>query len=306
VTRDAAESPSSLTDRLLRRCTFPPAGSPVHVAVSGGRDSLALLVLASAARLDVTAVHVDHGVRPDSADEAALVEGVARRFGAAFEAVRVVVDDGPNLEARARDARYRALPPDVLTGHTLDDQAETILLFLMRGTGPEGLAGIDRARRPLLSLRRAETGQLCADLGLAVFDDPSNTDPRFRRNRVRAELLPLLDDIAGRDVAPLLARTADLQRSLLEVVVAAAADVDPSDAREVASLSVGVASEALRGWWRRETGEHYAPDADAVERMLGVARGDATAADVGGGWRIARTGQRLRLEQVLGGVGQPR
>ena len=94
------------------------------------------------------------------------------------------------LEARAREARYDALPRDVLTGHTADDQAETVLLNLLRGAGTAGLAGIRRDRRPLLDLRRAETAALCAELGLSPVVDPTNASPAWRRNRVRRELRP--------------------------------------------------------------------------------------------------------------------
>ena len=134
---------------LVARCSFPPSGAPVSLAVSGGADSLALLVLAAEAGCDATAVHVDHGLRGGSAAEADVVAEVAARHGAAFETIRVEVGDGSNLEARARRARYAALPDDVLTGHTADDQAETVLLNLMRGSGLDGLAGYDPARRPL-------------------------------------------------------------------------------------------------------------------------------------------------------------
>ena len=123
--------------------------------MSGGADSLALLALASAAKCVVTAVHVDHGLRPGSHTEAAVVAAAAERFGAAFDARRAPVDPGPNLEARAREARYAVLPKDALTGHTADDQAETVLLNLLRGAGLDGLAGMTAARHPLLRVRRA-------------------------------------------------------------------------------------------------------------------------------------------------------
>ena len=196
---------------LLARCTFPPAGRPLVCGVSGGPDSTALLALAVAAGCQVTAVHVDHGLRPGSADEAGVVAAAAARLGARFRAVRVEVPDGPNLEARAREARHRALGPGAATGHTMDDQAETVLGNLLRGAGVHGLAGMRAGpSHPLLALRRSETVALCARLGLATVRDPSNDDPRFVRNRVRAELLPLCADIAGRDVVPVLARQAAL------------------------------------------------------------------------------------------------
>src|SRR5256885_8281133 len=172
-------------ERLLARCTFPPAGVPVTCAVSGGADSLALLVLATEAGCNVTAVHVDHGLRPGSAAEANVVRDAAARYGAAFRSERVDVAPGPNLEARARAARFAVLPPDVLTGHTADDQAETILLNLVRGAGLDGLRGMPRARRPLIQLRRSDTHALCDELGLSPVVDPMNASRSLRRNRVR-------------------------------------------------------------------------------------------------------------------------
>src|SRR5690606_30551129 len=142
--------------------TFPPPGTPVTCAVSGGPDSSALLVLAVAAGCRATAVHVDHGLRPGSAAEAEVVAALADRLGAGFRSVAVDVADGPNLEARCREARLAALPPDACFGHTADDQAETILVNLMRGAALEGLAGMRPGpRHPLLALRRAETHALC-------------------------------------------------------------------------------------------------------------------------------------------------
>ncbi len=175
---------------LAARCRFPPPGEAVTCAVSGGPDSLALLALATHAGCAVTAVHVDHGLRPGSNEEAEVVRGAAERFGAAFRAERVAIDVGPNLEARARSARRQALGAGVLTGHTADDQAETVVLNLVRGAGLDGLRGIpDDGTKPLLAVRRAETRALCEALGLRPVEDPSNRDPRFRRNRVRPNLL---------------------------------------------------------------------------------------------------------------------
>jgi len=264
----------------------------VTCAVSGGADSLALLALTSAAGCRVTAVHVDHGLRPESAAEADLVAAAAARFGAAFRAEQATVDPGPNLEARAREARFAVLPPDVLTGHTADDQAETVLLNLLRGAGLDGLGGMGRGRHPIIGLRRAETRMLCAEIGLTPVRDPSNDDLAFRRNRVRHELLPLLDDMAQRDVAALLARQADLLREEAALLDALAEAIDPTDARALAAAPAPLARRAVRAWLRDE----YPPGAAAVERVLAVARGEAVATDVGNGRRVARSGQRLRLE----------
>jgi tRNA(Ile)-lysidine synthase len=268
----------------------------VFCAVSGGADSLALLVLAVEADCLATAVHVDHGLRPGSADEALVVRAAASRFGAGFASERVAVEPGPNLEARARAARYRVLPAGALTGHTADDQAETVLLNLMWGAGLDGLAGMaPGGRHPILALRRHETRALCAAVGLVPVDDPSNADPAYRRNRVRHELLPLLDAIAGRDVAGVLARQASLLRAEAELLDMLAAALDTTDAKALAAAPVVLARRAVRRWLT--TGGDHPPDAGAVERVLAVARGEARAADVGSGRRVARTGQRLRLER---------
>ena len=278
---------------LLARCTFPAPGTAVTCAVSGGADSLALLVLAVAAGCRVTAVHVDHGLRPGSADEADVVRDAARRFGAGFRAEKVHVAPGPNLEARARLARYAVLPPDVLTGHTADDQAETVLLNLVRGAGLDGLAGMRPQGHPILALRRTETEAVCAAEGLRPVVDPTNADPAHRRNRIRHEVLPLLNEIAERDVVPVIARQAALLRDEADVLDALAAALDPTDAHAVAAAPVGVARRAVRRWLTEE----HPPDAASVERVLAVARNEATSTDAGHGRRVARTRNVLRLER---------
>jgi tRNA(Ile)-lysidine synthase len=282
-------------EALLARCRFPAPGTAVACAVSGGADSLALLVLARAAGCEVTAIHVDHGLRPASAREADVVAAAAQRFGAGFEARTASVTVGPNLEARARAARYGVLPPGALTGHTADDQAETVLLNLLRGAGLEGLRGIrDDGRRPLLGLRRAETHALCAKLGLEPVADPTNNDPTYRRNRVRHELLPVLDEIAARDIVPVLARQAALLGADADLIADLASAVDPTDAAVVAAAPVAVARAAIRGWLRAGP-EQHPPDAATVERVLAVARGEAKGTDVGGGRRVERHAGRLAL-----------
>jgi tRNA(Ile)-lysidine synthase len=288
----------ALVGELLERCEFPPSGTAVTCAVSGGADSLALLALAVAAGCPATAVHVDHGLRPGSAGEADVVRAAAERLGAGFRALTVDVEPGPNLEARARAARYAALPPDALTGHTADDQAETVLLNLVRGAGLDGLAGMAPERRPIRRLRRRETGALCAALGLDPVHDPSNDDPAFRRNRVRHELVPLLDAIAERDVVAVLARQADTAREEAAFLDELAAEIDVHDAKAVAAAPVALARRAVRRWLRDAGGdERHPPDASAVERVLAVARGEAVACQLAGAWRVSRSRNRLRLER---------
>jgi tRNA(Ile)-lysidine synthase len=242
-------------------------------------------------------VHVDHGLRAGSASEADVVSDAAARFGARFVAKEALVPPGPNLEARARAARYAVLPRDVLTGHTADDQAETVLLHLLRGAGLDGLAGMAPERHPILSLRRAETQALCRAEGLEPVVDPSNADPAHLRNRVRHEVLPLLDSVAGRDVAALLARQAALLRDDVTLLEDLAGAVDPTDAAALSGAPPALARRALRRWLA-EAGDGYVPDARGVERVLAVARGGPAAAETAGGLRVRRRSGRLRVDPV--------
>ena len=266
-------------------------------AVSGGADSLALLVLSVAHGLEVTAVHVDHGLREGSAREAEVVRAVAAALGARFETRSVHLASGPNLEARARAARYGALPPDVMTGHTADDQAETVLMHMMRGAGVDGLSSLaEDRRRPLLSLRRTETRALCESLGLVPVVDPMNDDPRFTRVRVRRELVPLLDDIAARDVTPILARQAAVLADDAALLDGLAASIDPTRAEDLRSAPRPLARRAVRDWLLAcGVGDGHPPSLAAIDRVLAVANGTAPRADLFGGWAVARTAQRLRI-----------
>jgi tRNA(Ile)-lysidine synthase len=265
--------------------------------VSGGADSLALLVLAVAAGCDVTAVHVDHGLRPGSGDEAGVVADAARRLGARFEARRVQVRDGSNLEERARAARRRVLPPHHATGHTMDDQAETVLVNMLRGAGLDGLAGMRLGpAHPILGLRRTETHELCTSAGLEPVRDPTNDDPRFVRNRVRHELLPLANAIAGRDLVPILARQAALVADDVALLAELAAHLDPTDAAALRAAPGPLARRATRRWLQGEA--PHPPELAAVDRVLAVARGAARATDVAPARHVRRSKGRLSWEPV--------
>jgi tRNA(Ile)-lysidine synthase len=256
-----------------------------------------MALLADAAGRDVVLWHVHHGLRPEADDDAELVEKLAATLGRPFELRRVDVAPGPGLEARARAARYAALPPDVCVAHTADDRAETVLLNLFRGAGPAGVAApFDLVHRPLLRLRRHETQALCDSAGAAVTADPMNDDESFSRVAVRNRLLPAIAELLGRDPVPLLVRHADLTADALAVVRDAAALIDPTDAAALRAAPRAVAGEAVRRWLMAETGAALAVDAASVERVLDVARGIHVATEVTGGHRVARTAGRLRVE----------
>ena len=227
----------------------------VLVACSGGADSLALAAATAfeAPRAGVRAglVTVDHGLQPGSAEQAARVAAVGYELGLdPVEVLRVEVGTGGGPEAAARTARYaafdataEALHAVVLLGHTLDDQAETVLLGLGRGSGPRSIAGmpaIERHyRRPFLRLRRTTTVAACAALGLEPWDDPHNADPGFQRARLRHEVLPLLEDVLQGGVAEALARTADLLRDDLAALDAWATAVLAAHHSEVINSAAG-------------------------------------------------------------------
>jgi tRNA(Ile)-lysidine synthase len=207
----------------------PVRDSLVLVACSGGPDSLALAAAAAfvAPKLGLRAgaVIVDHGLQPDSAPVAARAAAACERLGLAPVEVRAVrVGKAGGLEAAARDARYRALDESaerlgaalVLLGHTLNDQAETVLLGLARGSGTRSLAGMaarnGRYLRPLLGITRAETEAACEWLGLEPWQDPHNSNPGFARVRVRSAVLPSLERELGPGIAEALARSAEILR----------------------------------------------------------------------------------------------
>jgi len=290
--RDAVAT-SSLATGLLERCTFPQSDR-LHCAVSGGADSLALLLLAVRTEQPVTAWHVDHRLRADSSSEFEFVRHIAEALGATAELRVVSIAAGSNLEARAREARLATLPPDVLTGHTADDQAETVLLNLMRGSGTAGLAGMRHEHHPLLRIRRTETRALCVELGLQPLHDPMNDDDRYQRVRVRNELIPLLQDIARRDIVDVIARQAETLRGDNDLLDELAAMIDVADARALAAAPIALSRRAIRQW----LADPLPPDAATVERVLAVARGETTACDVGRGRSVRRSHQRLGLHDL--------
>lgn len=246
--------------RVLLR-TEAQAGDLALVALSGGADSLALAAAAAfeAPRLEMRAgaVVVDHGLQDDSAAVAERAADQARELGLdPVLVVRVQVEaGGSGPEAAARTARYEALGAArqelgaavILLGHTLDDQAETVLLGLARGSGATSLHGMPAVNghllRPLLGVRRAETVAACADQGLEPWRDPHNEDPAYARSRVRERVLPVLEEELGPGIAEALARTATTLREDAETLDALAAEwaqeVVGTDADGRISLDVG-------------------------------------------------------------------
>jgi tRNA(Ile)-lysidine synthase len=237
------------------------------VALSGGPDSLALSAVAAPLR-PTTALIVDHGLQPDSAAVAETARKQAVALGCVdAQVLRVHVGSpfGPKggPEAAARAARYAALGAHrdgpVLLAHTLDDQAETVLLGLGRGSGVRSIAGMVPHDppwcRPLLGVRRAVTHAACRELDLTAWQDPHNSDRRFTRTRLRLDVLPLLEDVLGGGVAEALARTATALREDGDLIDTLAAQALPGvtagsglSARALAALPDPVRRRVIRGW----------------------------------------------------------
>jgi tRNA(Ile)-lysidine synthase len=234
------------------------------VGLSGGADSLALTAVAASVK-PTTALIVDHRLQPDSDRVALAARDQALSLGC-VDAQVLCVDVGTagGPEAAARAARYQALDAArgdvaVLLAHTLDDQAETVLLGLGRGSGARSIAGMRPCDppwyRPLLGVRRAVTHAACTELGVTPWQDPHNADRRFTRTRLRTEVLPLLEEVLGGGVAEALARTATALRedtdTLDELARNALSDVgrgDGLDTTRLAALPEAVRRRVIRGW----------------------------------------------------------
>lgn len=268
------------------------AGRPMVVGVSGGADSLALaFAVAHVCRNDhrrFAAVTVDHGLQSGSAERAGVVRDQLVDLGytdVVISKVSVLPGSGPEADARA--ARYAVLDheaaargADLVLGHTLDDQAETVLLGLARGSGPRSLAGMavrsGQRLRPLLRLRRERTRTACAELGLSVWDDPHNADPRFTRSRLRERVLPVLESELGPGIAEALARTADLVRADTDLLDRLASDLAATARRgsDLDCATLAAADPALRTRvlkiWLAESGAAETPyeRVHAVEALI--------------------------------------
>jgi tRNA(Ile)-lysidine synthase len=325
----AGPHPAVAALRAAVRPGLTATTGPVLVACSGGADSVALAAAlafeAPRAGRRVGGVTVDHGLQPGSADQAQRTAELLRSLRLdPVLVVPVTVGSAGGPEGAARDARSAALRAaaadcggTVALGHTLDDQAETVLLGLARGSGPRSVAGMVEHRapfwRPLLGVRRETTRAACAVQELPVWDDPWNSDPAYTRVRLRTEALPLLDDVLGGGVAPALARTAALLREDLDALDALAAGELAAllgadgglPAGPLAELPPALRRRVLRGWLIRAgvpdlQGVHLA----AVDALLTRWRGQGRA-DLPGGAGVVRASGRLSVQPGPRSVARP-
>jgi len=320
--------------RVLERVTatvrehdmFRP-GDRVLVCVSGGPDSVCLLEslvrLRRLLRIRLEIAHFDHRLRADSAADATYVKRLAARHGLPFH-LRVAVDapvKGESVEAWATARRGAATAEVareigarvVVEGHTLDDQAETVLLNLILGTGLDGLAGIwpDGAHaQPLLDVPRTDVEAFCRALGLRPRRDPTNQDRRFLRNRIRLDVIPMLEEVTDREISATFARTASvLHADRLELLGQAReqelAIVEHRDgevrfeARSLAALSPALGARVVRLalWHLSAVDDGFAPwTRDSVRAVLDLAAGrPGRSRDLAGG----RTARRDRTHVLV-------
>ena len=297
-----------LFTEIAKRVQFSPG--PLVVALSGGADSAAAAWLLTREGREARAVHINHSL-PYSSRMAEAARGISEQLG--IELAEVSISPGAESEDAMRTARYRALAdhsrPDevVITAHTADDQAETVLHNLLRGAGLDGMAGIpsrrERFHRPLLGVWRSETRELATLTGLPWEDDPQNDDPRYLRNRIRRRLIPQLETEYQPRLREGLVRMSALARadlshleelaSLTPVRRSPDGSVELSCA-QLAELSPPISSRVVRQALRQVRGPHGGAEAE-VQRVLGVANGKAPRTELGGGVTVTRSGDRLLL-----------
>lgn len=301
-------SPHLLTLRVALR---PRLAGHVHIGLSGGADSLALVAAARAEGAQVTAICVDHGLQPGSAAVARTAAEQARHMGAQATVVAVHVAPGSGTEAAARESRYAAFAAatrEIWVAHTMDDQAETHILAGLRGN-PGGMLDAYRRPglriiRPLLGVRRADTLGACAELGLRPWHDPHNSDHQFRRVAVRERVLPLLAEITGGDPVPALAAAAGRaakDASVLEGVVDKrrgewTEGFPVALATEPEALRTRMLADFLRGRGIRVT----AARVTAVDRLLTHWHGQggvAVGATATGRLEVVRRGGKLMVTE---------
>ncbi len=312
---------SELERRLLGLLDLPDG--PLAVGLSGGADSAALAYLVLRLGRDLRAIHVNHGYPASAALEAAA-RRVAEDLRVEIDVLEVVVPSGPSAEGQARRVRYQALLGRLaggewlLTAHTLDDQAETVVLNLLRGAGPTGLSGIPTrsgsVARPMLGVRRSDTRELAALAGLEFLDDPANLDPTLRRNVIRLEVLPQLAGRFNPRLHESLARAATLLASDDRVLDELADQVEVLVGENMAAVAIGaletvpgpVGDRVIRRCLARLR-PPYSGTAREVRTIRSVISREVEATRVGGDVLISVEGPNLVFRSSTGpiSVGEP-
>lgn len=274
---------------------------PVVVALSGGADSATLAFLSVETGAVATALHIDHQL-PASAQMAEAATAIAVQVGIDLTTRQVVLDEGPSPEEMARDARYAAFADSdgpILIGHTRDDSVETMLINLIRGTGPTGLTGIPRFRpphihRPMLAITRSETREIATLAGLPFVDDPMNEDLSLTRNRVRTSILPLMRELNPQLDTALARTAATLARDARFLDDLASGHSDEAVPVSVVTTLPRVVADRVLHRMLESAG--IGATADRIERMWSVAAGESDRQDLADGRLVTRRGALLAIE----------
>jgi tRNA(Ile)-lysidine synthetase-like protein len=298
---------TQLRSRLVPLLDIPHG--ELVLALSGGADSAALGDLLASGKRSFRAVHVNHGLADSTSLEKAA-RAVAERLDIDLEVVNTEVTDAASFEGQARRARYRALLDSLqegewlLTAHTLDDQAETVLMNLLRGSGSSGLAGIPpRSRplaRPMLRVSRSETRELAGLADLPFRDDPTNLDASLTRNAIRLEVLPTLSARFNPRLIEALGRVADLTRADDSVLRGQARSLSVLTRGSSVAVAIGELSAVPRPIAHRvlrhclsQVRPPYSGSAGEMERIWAVALGDSGGASLTGGITVTVEGPLL-------------
>ncbi|MFN8016445.1 MAG: tRNA lysidine(34) synthetase TilS [Acidimicrobiia bacterium] len=280
------------------------SNSKVIVACSGGADSIALALIFKAFNIDFALCYIEHGLNPATVQCELITKDLAQKLDVPFfyQHLNLVQDLNANIEATARQHRYEALEKIrvthnydlIATAHHEDDLAETFFINLMRGSG-SGVSSLKKKRnhivRPLLHWRKKDLMSFVEALNFEYFHDESNDDKRFVRNRVRHELIPLLNEIAGRDVTPLIARSSKIFQSDNEYLNKLASQVWPkgeASTKDLRGLDPVIQVHALRNWIIG-----YPPSEDEMDRILQVVNHEIVSTQISGDRTIWRRGAVL-------------
>ncbi|MGD2060031.1 MAG: tRNA lysidine(34) synthetase TilS [Acidimicrobiia bacterium] len=295
---------TELVGSARSRLRFPDG--PFTVALSGGADSATLAFLAVESGPGADAIHIDHGLPASPMLRMAAAE-IAGRLGIDLEIVFVELGEGPSLEDRARTARYEVLDSwgqNVLTAHTREDNAETILINLIRGTGPSGLAGIPfhrppRTYRPMLDVTRDETREIASLAGLPFRDDPMNSDLELIRNRLRHQIIPQLREMNPR-VVDALARAATAVGADTALLDGMVAEIDTTAGVPVAVLTTLPRPLSDRVLGRLLAANGVGVTDDRLIRARSVVEGEAPRQDLADGRIIERRDAMVVVVAAIG------
>ena len=294
---------SELEDEALGQLELPEG--TLVVALSGGADSASLAHLCVRAGWAATAIHVNHGLTHAARMEAAARE-IAEALSVSIQVVEIQVPEGPSPENQARQARYDVLENmegAVLTAHTENDVAETMLINMIRGTGTDGLTGIPRHRppniyRPMLEVSRSVTREIATLAGLPFVDDPSNRDRSLLRNHVRLDLIPLFEASNPRFVQS-MATTARLlaeDRKLLDEMASGHQSGEVIPVGLLVALPRPIADRIVRGTLARAGVE---TDAAAIARAWSVVTGETSRQELNQGYVMVRDRAVVRVEKAI-------